>query len=136
ETLLLCTDGLIETGGHDLETGWARIGSVFDTHYARAAEGEHGPADEEDLERLADALVQAVHGPPSHHTTGPLADRRDDDIALLLLSLHGSAERAAGGLGSGRRTVLTVAQAQADMIADARHQLQWMLYDWSNEDQV
>ncbi|MGW8377679.1 SpoIIE family protein phosphatase [Streptomyces sp. ODS28] len=138
ETLLLCTDGLIETGGHDLETGWARIGSVFDTHYARAAgeaDGERDPAAEEDLERLADALVQAVHGPPSHHTTGPLADRRDDDIALLLLSLHGPAERT-GGVGSGRRTVLTVAQAQADMIADARHQLQWMLYDWSNEDQV
>ena len=38
-----------------------------------------------DMEDLADALVQAVHGPSSHHTTGPLVDRREDDIAVLLL---------------------------------------------------
>ncbi|MQS02746.1 SpoIIE family protein phosphatase, partial [Streptomyces alkaliterrae] len=56
ETLLVCTDGLIETGGHDAETGWARLREVFDRHRAS------------DLEQIADELVRAVHGPPSHHT--------------------------------------------------------------------
>ncbi|MBW1596341.1 SpoIIE family protein phosphatase [Streptomyces sp. JJ38] len=121
ETLLMCTDGLIETGGHDVDTGWARIRSVF---------AEHPDAD---LEELADALVQTVHGPPSHHFTGPLADRRDDDIALLLLSR----DPVAGHVpGAGRRTVLSVAQTEASRIADARGQLRDLLYDWTAPDQV
>jgi hypothetical protein len=37
-------------------------------------------------EGLADTLVQAVHGPGSHYTTGPLADRRENDIAVLMVS--------------------------------------------------
>jgi serine phosphatase RsbU (regulator of sigma subunit) len=73
EVLLMCTDGLIETGGHDLDTGCRRLCDVL----------EAGPSD--DLEALADSVVRAVHGPASHHTTGPLADRREDDIALVLL---------------------------------------------------
>ncbi|MER6978495.1 SpoIIE family protein phosphatase, partial [Streptomyces carpinensis] len=73
ETMMICTDGLIETGGHDLDTGWQRIRTLLERH-------------EGDTEELADALVQAVHGPSSHHTTGPLADRREDDIAVLLLT--------------------------------------------------
>jgi serine phosphatase RsbU (regulator of sigma subunit)/anti-sigma regulatory factor (Ser/Thr protein kinase) len=120
ETLLMCTDGLIETGGHDLETGWARIRDLF----------SGGPAD---LERLADTLVQAVSGPSSHHRTGPLADRRDDDIALLLLRREmGLLERAVPL----RRTLLTIAQAEPDRIAEARHQLRNLLHDWQDEDQV
>ncbi|MEK8171716.1 SpoIIE family protein phosphatase [Streptomyces sp. M19] len=39
ETLLMCTDGLIETGGHDLRTGWERIRSVFEDE----ARGGPGP---------------------------------------------------------------------------------------------
>ena len=27
--LLVCTDGLIETGGHDLDTGWQRLIDVL-----------------------------------------------------------------------------------------------------------
>ncbi|CAM5511492.1 magnesium or manganese-dependent protein phosphatase [Streptomyces badius] len=69
---MICTDGLIETGGHDLETGWRRLRAILEDH-------------EGGMEELADTLVQAVHGPSSHHTTGPLADRREDDIAVLLL---------------------------------------------------
>ncbi len=57
--------------------------------------GTQGGHQAEDLEELADALVQAVHGPSSHHTTGPLADRREDDIALLLLSRPGDASPTA-----------------------------------------
>ena len=71
---MICTDGLIETGGHDMASGWTRLRPVLEKHTGAR-----------DLEQLADALVQAVHGPSSHHTTGPLVDRREDDIALLLL---------------------------------------------------
>jgi serine phosphatase RsbU (regulator of sigma subunit)/anti-sigma regulatory factor (Ser/Thr protein kinase) len=126
ETMLICTDGLIETGGHDLGTGWRRIRTVLEGH-------------DGDLESLADALVQAVHGPSSHHTPGPLADRREDDIAILLLC------RAGEGCGCGdttvvrppvRRTALTVAQAEPERIAGARQQVRELLHDWTSDDQV
>ncbi|MEU5545041.1 SpoIIE family protein phosphatase [Streptomyces sioyaensis] len=131
ETMMVCTDGLIETGGHDLDTGWARLRDTIEAH-------EPGEIDES-LERLADALVQAVHGPPSHHTTGPLVDRREDDIAVLLLRRDG----AGCGIGTGalparpvRRTVLTVAQAEPERIAEARRQVRAVLHDWADPDQV
>ncbi|MEU0223216.1 SpoIIE family protein phosphatase [Streptomyces sp. NPDC006284] len=125
DTLMLCTDGLVETGGHDLHSGWDRLRVILEEH-----EGA--------LEELADALVQAVHGPSSHHTTGPLADRREDDIALLLLCREG------GGCGCGdspvlrtplRRTMLTVAQAEPERIATARQHLRDLLHDWPCEEQ-
>ncbi|MFE5399467.1 SpoIIE family protein phosphatase [Streptomyces sp. NPDC056568] len=125
DTLMLCTDGLVETGGHDLHSGWDRLRVILEEH-----EGA--------LEELADALVQAVHGPSSHHTTGPLADRREDDIALLLLCREG------GGCGCGdspvlrtplRRTMLTVAQAEPERIATARQHLRDLLHDWPSEEQ-
>ncbi|MGW4761404.1 ATP-binding SpoIIE family protein phosphatase [Streptomyces pseudogriseolus] len=126
ETMMLCTDGLIETGGHDLDSGWQRLRTILEEHKGTQ-------------EELADALVQAVHGPSSHHTTGPLADRREDDIAVLLLSREGE------GCGCGaedterppvRRTMLTVAQAEPERVAVARHQLRELLHDWSSPDQV
>ncbi|MDQ1047108.1 SpoIIE family protein phosphatase [Streptomyces sp. V4I2] len=124
ETLLLCTDGLIETGGHDMETGWKRIRTILEDHKG-------------DLEALADALVQAVHGPSSHHTTGPLADRREDDIAVLLLSRQGE---CAGDpvvvRPRVRRTMLSVAQAEPERVAVARQQLRELLHDWASADQV
>ncbi|APU41256.1 SpoIIE family protein phosphatase [Streptomyces sp. TN58] len=135
ETMMLCTDGLIETGGHDLDTGWARLRAVLeaDPHEAGAHEPGH-------LETLADLLVQAVHGPSSHHTTGPLADRREDDIAVVLLCREGA------GCGCGappahpvrptRRTMLTVAQAEPERIAGARRQVRELLHDWADEEQV
>ncbi|MGW0825066.1 ATP-binding SpoIIE family protein phosphatase [Streptomyces sp. NPDC002845] len=132
ETMLICTDGLIETGGHDLDTGWGRLRRILESH-----DGAAGAAG--DLESLADALVQGVHGPSSHHTTGPLADRREDDIAVLLLCRQGE------GCGCGdtalvrptvRRTALTIAQAEPERIAAARQQVREMLHDWACEDQV
>ncbi|MDH6625226.1 serine phosphatase RsbU (regulator of sigma subunit)/anti-sigma regulatory factor (Ser/Thr protein kinase) [Streptomyces sp. LBL] len=126
ETLLICTDGLIETGGHDMETGWKRIRTILEDH-------------EGDLEELADALVEAVHGPASHHTTGPLADRREDDIAVLLLCRQGD---DSGGDDTAlirptvRRTMLTVAQAEPERVAVARHQLRELLHDWRSADQI
>ncbi|WP_445524692.1 SpoIIE family protein phosphatase [Streptomyces cyslabdanicus] len=120
ETMMLCTDGLIETGGHDLETGWQRIRTILERHGG-------------DAEELADALVQAVHGPSSHHTTGPLADRREDDIAVLLLSRRRDGRAARPRL---RHTLMTVAQAEPERVSVARRQLRELLHDWSNEEHV
>ncbi len=122
ETLMLCTDGLLETGGHDLTTGWARLRPVLE---------EDGG---ESLEKLADALVQAVHGPTSHYTTGPLADRREDDIALLLLSRD--RVPSVGVHRITRRTALTVAQAEPERVAGARRQVRDLLHDWASGEQV
>ncbi|MEU9995487.1 SpoIIE family protein phosphatase [Streptomyces sp. NPDC050848] len=119
ETLMMCTDGLLETGGHDLDTGWERIRALLEGH------------DGESLEELADSLVEAVHGPGSHYTTGPLADRREDDIAVLLLSRQGPTARQAP-----RRTMMTVAQAEPERIAAARQHMRQLLHDWVDEDQV
>ncbi|MFE4962539.1 SpoIIE family protein phosphatase [Streptomyces sp. NPDC056660] len=125
ETMMICTDGLIETGGHDMESGWQRVRAIMEDQ-------------DSDLEKLADALVQAVHGPSSHHTTGPLADRREDDIAVLLLSrpgaVHGDGTIAVRPLV--RRTLLSVAQAEPERIAEARQHLRELLHDWGSPDQV
>nr|WP_225860554.1 SpoIIE family protein phosphatase [Streptomyces triticiradicis] len=127
ETMLICTDGLIETGGHDLDTGWRRIRRTLESH-------------DGDMETLADALVQAVHGPSSHHTTGPLADRREDDIAVLLLYrlplVDARDDTAPPLLPPTRRTMLTVAQDEPERIADARQQLRELLHDWASADQL
>ncbi|MCX4981978.1 SpoIIE family protein phosphatase [Streptomyces sp. NBC_00572] len=120
ETLMICTDGLLETGGHDLDTGWERVRELLESH------------DGEDLEHLADALVEAVHGPGSHHTTGPLADRREDDIAVLLLSRRPGGARTEAP----RRTLMTIAQAEPERIAEAREQMRQLLHDWADEDQL
>ncbi|MEO3972685.1 SpoIIE family protein phosphatase [Streptomyces sp. CAU 1734] len=120
ETMMVCTDGLLETGGHDLDTGWARLREVMEAH------GDHAS-----LEELADSLVQAVHGPVSHYTTGPLADRREDDVAVLLLARDGAPPRTAP-----RRTAMTVAQAEPERIATTRHQVRELLHDWADPEQV
>ncbi|MFF1955785.1 SpoIIE family protein phosphatase [Streptomyces sp. NPDC058220] len=122
ETLMLFTDGLLETGGHDLLSGWKRLRPVL--------EQEGGAS----LEKLADALVQAVHGPSSYYTTGPLADRREDDIALLLLARDSALART--DRRTTRRTAVTVAQAEPERIAGARQQLRDLLHDWSDAEQI
>ncbi|MGW7450436.1 ATP-binding SpoIIE family protein phosphatase [Streptomyces sp. NPDC054787] len=151
ETMMLCTDGLIETGGHDLDTGWARLRAVLESD-AHEHGGSQGAADGVDgghldgghldghLEKLADLLVQAVHGPSSHHTTGPLADRREDDIAVVLLCRQGESCGCGATLPHparpARRTALTVAQAEPERIAGARRQIRELLHDWADADQV
>ncbi|MCM2577990.1 ATP-binding SpoIIE family protein phosphatase [Streptomyces meridianus] len=128
ELMLVCTDGLIETGGHDLDTGWARLHATIDAHCG------------EQLEQLADALVSDVHGPSSHHTTGPLSDRREDDIALLLLGRDavpaGSEPEPVRQLHPARRTVLTVPQAEHTRVSVVRGQLRQLMHDWSDVEQV
>ncbi|MCM2388944.1 ATP-binding SpoIIE family protein phosphatase [Streptomyces albipurpureus] len=119
ETMMICTDGLLETGGHDLDTGWARLRTVLEEDLGKS------------LEELADALVQAVHGPVSHYTTGPLADRREDDVALVLLSREGAPAAPAP-----RRMAMAVAQAQPERISAARQQVKELLHDWTDEEQI
>ncbi|MBW3706265.1 phosphatase [Streptomyces griseus] len=119
ETIMLCTDGLIETGGHDMATGWDRLRPVLEEPV-------------EDLEQLADALVQAVHGPTSHYTTGPLADRREDDIAVLVLRRETTSPRETPP----RRSVLTIAQAEPERISVGRQLVRELLHDWSDPEQV
>ncbi|MFF7979751.1 SpoIIE family protein phosphatase [Streptomyces sp. NPDC007901] len=125
ETMMLCTDGLIETGGHDIESGWQRVRAIMEEH-------------DGDLEKLADALVQAVHGPFSHHTTGPLADRREDDIAVLLLSRPGTGrgDEPLAVRPRVRRTLLSVAQDEPERVAEARQHLRELLHDWGSPDQL
>ncbi|MBT2446249.1 SpoIIE family protein phosphatase [Streptomyces sp. ISL-43] len=135
ETMMLCTDGLIETGGHDLDTGWARLRAILEseTHDPESMEPRH-------LEELADLLVQAVHGPSSHHTTGPLADRREDDIAVVLLCREGAGRGCESPLlhpsRPARRTMLTVAQAEPERVAGVRRQIRELLHDWADPEQV
>ncbi|MEU9026252.1 SpoIIE family protein phosphatase [Streptomyces sp. NPDC048383] len=141
ETMMLCTDGLIETGGHDHDTGWARLRAILETEPPEPAGGDaSGGAGSAHLERMADLLVQAVHGPSSHHTTGPLVDRREDDIAVVLLCREGSdcgcGTTAAHPARLARRTMLTVAQAEPGRIAGARRQIRELLHDWADDDQV
>jgi serine phosphatase RsbU (regulator of sigma subunit) len=121
EVLLLCTDGLIETGGHDQESGWLRLSRAL----------EAGPAD--DLEVLADSLVDTVHGPASHHIPGPLTDRREDDIALVLLRRRPDGPICAVPQ---RRTVMTVSQDDPGQIRAARDDIRALLHDWSAPEQV
>ncbi|MDX6348197.1 MAG: hypothetical protein QOF84_2987 [Streptomyces sp.] len=121
EVLLLCTDGLIETGGHDLDTGWKRLSAVLESSEA------------DDLENLADAVVEVVHGPASHHITGPLADRREDDIALLLLRRE--PDGATCALPQ-RKICLTVSQSSPRQIREARHEIRAVLHDWQVADHV
>ena len=147
ERLLMCTDGLIETGGHDLETGWTRIREVVEEHDGSAASPDSAgsvPGSEpgaDGLEGLADSLVEGVLGPRGARLPGPLVDRHSshaDDIALLLLAPGpGRAGTARGGTSvSSRRSVLTIAQAEPDRIAEARRELRDLLHDWGDEDQA
>ncbi|MHA4817811.1 ATP-binding SpoIIE family protein phosphatase [Streptomyces aculeolatus] len=126
ELMLLCSDGLIETGGHDLETGRDRLRRVYSGHVG------------DDLETLADALIDAVSGPHSHATPGPHAERREDDIALVLLRRDQPPREGEPGAApaTGRHMHLTVPQAEQQRTADARHELRAMLFDWSTPAQV
>ncbi|WP_043255281.1 ATP-binding SpoIIE family protein phosphatase [Streptomyces sp. Tu6071] len=124
ETIMMCTDGLIETGGHDLDTGWKRL--------RRAVESYEG----DDVEGLADALLGAVHGPGAEEDTGPLRPLHEDDIAVVLLrrALIGSSSRLRHPRG--RRAILSVAQAEPERVAGARRQLRDLLHDWPEREQV
>ncbi|MHB9756144.1 SpoIIE family protein phosphatase [Streptomyces sp. BYX5S] len=122
EILMLCTDGLIESGGHDMYSGWLRV---------RGALTPGGP---DDIDGLADRLLNAVVAPQSAHPGDrSVTSFTEDDIALVLLRRDPSADHADG---PGRNLRFTLEQDQAQGLADARIELQGLLHDWDRPEQV
>ncbi|MFJ2957948.1 SpoIIE family protein phosphatase [Streptomyces sp. NPDC087270] len=130
EVLMLCTDGLIETGGHDMYSGWVRVRDAM------------SPGPSADLEAMADRLITAVNGPQQPGGgVRPEPDlrradarpRNEDDIALLLV-------RRDSGLARPdvreRRLVLTIEQGRAESLSQARAELESLLHDWARPEQV
>ncbi|RAJ40533.1 PAS domain-containing protein [Kitasatospora sp. SolWspMP-SS2h] len=116
ETVVLCTDGLVEARDMDLDTGFARL--------CETVSGELPGIDEsprEPLEELADRIAsQAADG-----------SEREDDIALLLLRWDGPAGgRAAQQL---RRRI---GQADLARIAELRGELRDALRRWGVPDLI
>ncbi|WP_328967320.1 SpoIIE family protein phosphatase [Streptomyces sp. NBC_00239] len=101
ETLLMCTDGLVEQPGADLDDGIQLLTSLIHS----------GPAD---LQQLADRLCEVV-------------DERggDDDMALLLLRRRIEDAPQAGG-----RLQQHVAQGDPEALASARHMIGAAVRAW------
>ncbi|MFD0374704.1 SpoIIE family protein phosphatase [Streptomyces sp. NPDC127112] len=102
ETLLLCTDGLVEQPGADLDDGVRMLTSLV----------REGP---EDLQLLADRLCE-------------VADERggDDDMALLLLRREGDGAAGAGG----GRLQQHVAPGDPEALVAARHMIGTAVRAW------
>ncbi|WP_059009914.1 ATP-binding SpoIIE family protein phosphatase [Streptomyces specialis] len=124
ETLLMCTDGLLEAGGRDVDAGWGRL--------RKAVAG----LSDLRLDDLADTLVETVYVPPPRRTTPPLADVNRDDIALLLLRRPPADRTRPAGDAPVRRGVLTIAQSEPARVSDARRQLGALLHDWTDPERV
>jgi anti-sigma regulatory factor (Ser/Thr protein kinase) len=125
EILLLCTDGLIETGGFDMYTGWVRVRDAL------------SPGPTTDLEGMADRLIRTVSGgtqaPDAGGDAGRGSPRNEDDIALLLLRRDAGLPKPAL---PERRLVLTIEQDRAESLSQARAELEAVLHDWARADQV
>lgn len=110
ETVLLCTDGLVEARGMDLDDGIARLTAVLAGPLAdRAAEAR------DPLESLADRIASQA------------ADdsEREDDIALLLLRWDGPE----GGLAA-QQLRRRIGQADLARISEVRAELRDALRRW------
>ncbi|MYW63279.1 SpoIIE family protein phosphatase [Streptomyces sp. SID8379] len=101
ETLLLCTDGLVEQPGTDLDDGLQHLTTLVG----------NGPFD---LDRLADRLCSSVD-----------ARGGDDDVALLLLR-----RRGAGAPQSGGRLTEHVPPGDPDALTAARHMIRAAVRAW------
>ncbi|WP_432136748.1 MULTISPECIES: SpoIIE family protein phosphatase [unclassified Streptomyces] len=106
-TLLLCTDGLVEQPGADLDDGMCGLAEMI------AA----GP---DDVRALADRLIDA-------------AEERggDDDVALLLLRRRGEDTPRAGG-----RLQQHVASGDPEALAHARHMIRAAVRGWGAGDRA
>ncbi|MER6025763.1 SpoIIE family protein phosphatase [Streptomyces sp. NPDC001851] len=106
-TLLLCTDGLVEQPGTDLDDGMRRLTALV----------TDGP---EDVGALADRLIQ-------------LAEERggDDDVALLLLRRRVPEAPRAGG-----RLQQHVAPGDPEALAQARHLIRAAVRSWGHRDRA
>jgi anti-sigma regulatory factor (Ser/Thr protein kinase) len=121
EVMLLCTDGLIEAGGHDMFSGWVRVRDAL------------SPGPVADLESVADRLIDAVENVPPPDGRGRPSPGDGDDIALLLIRRDDGAVAPAAPR---RRLVTTIEQGQAEALSEARAELRSVLHDWSRPDQV
>ncbi|MFH0172744.1 SpoIIE family protein phosphatase [Streptomyces cacaoi] len=104
-TLLLCTDGLVEQPGTDLDDGMRALAALI------AA----GPAD---VRKLADQLIE-------------VAEERggDDDVALLLLRRRGP-----DGAQAGSRLQQHVAPGDPEALSEARHMIRAAVRTWGARD--
>ncbi|MFI5468922.1 SpoIIE family protein phosphatase [Streptomyces cacaoi] len=104
-TLLLCTDGLVEQPGTDLDDGMRALAALI------AA----GPAD---VRKLADQLIE-------------VAEERggDDDVALLLLRRRGP-----DGAQTGSRLQQHVAPGDPEALSEARHMIRAAVRTWGARD--
>ncbi|MBW5480516.1 SpoIIE family protein phosphatase [Streptomyces bambusae] len=101
ETLLLCTDGLVEHPGADLDDGVRHLASLV----------AGGPGD---LQHLADRLIEVVD-----------EQGGDDDMALLLLRRHVEDAPRTGG-----RLRQHVAQGDPEALVAARHMIGAAVRAW------
>lgn len=106
QTLLLCTDGLIEQPGTDLDDGMRTLLALI----------SEGP---DDVRALADRLIEE-------------AERRggDDDVALLLLRRRGLASQ------SGGRLQQHVAPGDPEALTEARHMIRTAVRAWGARDRA
>ncbi|KMS82436.1 MULTISPECIES: SpoIIE family protein phosphatase [Streptomyces] len=104
-TLLLCTDGLVEEPGTDLDDGMRGL-------VASVCDGPH------DVRELADRLIQ-------------LAEERggDDDVALLLLRRRSREATRGGG-----RLRQHVSPGDPEALTQARHMIQAAVRAWGAHD--
>ncbi len=107
DTLLLCTDGLVEQPGADLDDGMRTLTALVAT----------GP---DDVRDLADRLIDVA------------AERGgDDDVALLLLR-----RAAPDGPHPGRRLQWLVAPGDPAALAEARHMIRMTVGAWGARDRA
>ncbi|WP_128380700.1 SpoIIE family protein phosphatase [Streptomyces cavernae] len=106
DTLVMCTDGLVERPGVDVDAGLRWLGALI----------ESGP---EDVCELADRLIDA-------------AEERggQDDVALLLL------RRRASAAADGGRLRQHVAQGDAGALSAARHMIRTAVRTWGVRDRT
>ncbi|MER8220481.1 SpoIIE family protein phosphatase [Streptomyces sp. NPDC094143] len=107
DTLLLCTDGLVEQPGADLDDGMRTLTALVAT----------GP---EDVRDLADRLID-------------VADERggEDDVALLLLRRRGPE-----GPHAGHRLQRQVAPGDPAALSEARHMIRTAVAAWGAGDRA
>ncbi|WP_327665275.1 SpoIIE family protein phosphatase [Streptomyces sp. NBC_00498] len=105
EALVMCTDGLVEQPGADLDDGLQTLTTLIGT----------GP---DDLDLLADRLVASC-------------EERDveDDVALLLLR-----RRGAGAVQSGSRLTEHVPPGDPEALKAARHMIRHAVRAWGAKD--
>ena len=110
ETVVLCTDGLVEARGMDLDEGIGRLTSTLARPLPVADEAARDP-----LEELADRIASQAAD----------SNEREDDIALLLLRWDGPA----GGLAA-QQLRRRIGQADLARVAEVRAELRDALRRW------